>query len=110
MKLTQLQRKNMRIAIVQLAEKEVRDKTMGICWNLNQLFEQGRDFLDVYDFVAYHGAKWPGRTGKMESCGRLCVYPIQRGYDANGDRLPLWVGDQYTQRMSLLRYLLAQVA
>lgn len=110
MKLTQVQRKALRIAIIKLAEKEARDKTMGICWNLNHLFEQGRDFLDVYDFVAYHGAKWPGRTGELDACGDKSVYPIKREYNADGDRLPLWMGNQYVQRTALLRYLLAQVA
>lgn len=112
MKLTQAQRKALHIAIIKLAEDGPADYTMGICWNLNQLYVQGPKFLDVYAFVSENSVTWPGRTGDLDqgTVTRSCSYPIKREYDADGDRLPLWEGMQGDARRSLIRYLMAKVA
>lgn len=109
MKLTQLHRRGLRMALTKLNEDGPDDSAFGICYNLNCLFKQGKDYLDVYVFVAEHGATWPGRTGKLDDEG-LSVHPILREYKDDESRVPLWEGTQLDQRRSLIRYLMTKVA
>jgi hypothetical protein len=107
--LTTAQRTNLHIAILALLEHGPSNDGLGICFNLNELYKQDAPWkagwLDVYAFVSTHAVHWPERTGKLDSCGEISTYPI-----AKHRHEPLWMGEQYTLRMSLLRYLLAQVA
>jgi hypothetical protein len=87
---------------------------MGICYNLNQRFEQAGSYLDVYSVVARYGAKWPARTGKLDVITRdaaddTSTYPIAREFDGSGCRLPLWEGAQREQRTALVKYMLDNI-
>lgn len=105
MKLTDLQRDELREALLELQANGPGDKAFGICWNLQQIVAEGCG-VDAYEFVSTNAAYWPGCRGDVCTEGgvQACSYPIPLG--KYGDRKPLWEGAQLLARMSLIQYLL----
>lgn len=104
MNLTTEQKEQLLAGLRNLAATGPTDPRYGICWNLK--VECGDIGCNVYSFVSQTSVSWPGREGSIT--GRRaarCCYPIDRTYDADGARLPLWEGEALTKRLTLMVYL-----
>lgn len=115
MKLLKYQKRALRKAVETLLNDPTSrvNPRLGICWHLDNLVEQGATFVNAYSVVAHYSVDWPERTGELcpsEDGVVACHWPIPKEYGADEERMSLWQGNQLTQRISLLKYLLTRLA
>lgn len=112
MKLKRNERAALLTALRELYARGPNDPKLGVCWNLRDILSANRKKVCAYDFVAQVSMDWPlvdpdAHIHTAADGLRSVYWPVRRQYDADGNRLPYWEGDQLCKRTALIEYLIA---
>lgn len=111
MKLKRNERADLLTALRELYARGPNDPQLGICWNLRDILNANHKKVCAYAFVSQVSVDWPlvdpDAYVSNDDGVRGVYWPIRRQYDADGNRLPYWEGDQLCKRTALIEYLIA---